>query len=437
MSGKAFSPQAKEVIYNVFKYFETEKDQGFHTIPIEQLIKRCCTATGCSRNTLLRIVKEGRLFSDGATFTVKKKRLRPPVISCDELVIIGLRNFMMDMYCMKKGMPTMKSIFCVAKERFDFQGQDSSLRRILAKYLGCTFIKKKPDDILMVESSEITNARVNYLSRIRENDVLGVNGKQVMYINDILIHGHGPDVKCGITATLQYIKENPSTHWILLHAGGKLGYISSAQYLFRIRSDSTTYKEELTTDIFLSWLEESLIPNLPQGCLVVMNNTKYNSDKIYKPSMKATRETFMEWLEENKIPYDASMSKLKLHNLVREQSAYKIDYTLIRHGFEVLRLPPLNCDLNPTEYIGKIIQSKINENFVLLVEKGEAFLKDCIEEITLEDWAQGMEHVKVKEQEYRERQVKLNKVIESLKLKHDKTAKKPLEVSSMSCDEDE
>ena len=47
-------------------------------------------------------------------------------------------------------------------------------------------------------------------------------------------------------------------------------------------------------DVFEHWFEEKLLPNLPEKCIIVLDNASYHSHQVKKiPTMKADMINFM------------------------------------------------------------------------------------------------------------------------------------------------
>ncbi|VVC98840.1 uncharacterized protein LOC126975411 [Leptidea sinapis] len=145
--------QAREIIFKVIKFFESEKQNRGYAFPVENVVKRACAATGLSESTIKRIKREG--LQAEATHTKmagpKKKRVRKTKVQLDYYKLCALRGIV-NSYSNRKEVPTLGKILAAAKHELDYQGGKESLRLILLNKLGIKFkkcekkIKKPPEE---------------------------------------------------------------------------------------------------------------------------------------------------------------------------------------------------------------------------------------------------------------------------------------------------
>ncbi|XP_045456148.1 uncharacterized protein LOC123665974 [Melitaea cinxia] len=149
---EAIDGQAREIIYKVIKFFESEKQNRGYAFPVENVVKRACAATGLSESTIKRIKREG--LRAEATHTKmagpKKKRVRKTKVQLDYFQLCALRGIV-NSYSMRKEVPTLGKILAAAKHELNYRGGKESLRLILLNKLGIKFKKcekknKKPPE---------------------------------------------------------------------------------------------------------------------------------------------------------------------------------------------------------------------------------------------------------------------------------------------------
>ncbi|KAF5300783.1 hypothetical protein FQA39_LY11028 [Lamprigera yunnana] len=70
---KVIHSQGRELIFNVYKYMQEEKERQELTVPLNNLQERVAAATGVSLSTLKRIVKEGMKLTPATKFTSPRK----------------------------------------------------------------------------------------------------------------------------------------------------------------------------------------------------------------------------------------------------------------------------------------------------------------------------------------------------------------------------
>ncbi|XP_023945225.1 uncharacterized protein LOC112051007 [Bicyclus anynana] len=149
---EAIDGQAREIIFKVIKFFESEKqNRGYH-FPVENVVKRACAATGLSESTIKRIKREGLRAEANQTKMTgpKKKRVRKTKVQLDYFQLCALRGIV-NAYSVRKEVPTLGKILTAAKHELNYRGGKESLRLILLNKLGIKFKKcekknKKPPE---------------------------------------------------------------------------------------------------------------------------------------------------------------------------------------------------------------------------------------------------------------------------------------------------
>ncbi|XP_028159587.1 uncharacterized protein LOC114352260 [Ostrinia furnacalis] len=149
---EAIDGQAKEIIFKVIKFFESEKQNRGYAFPVENVVKRACAATGLSESTIKRIKRDGLRAEATQTKMTgpKKKRVRKTKVQLDYFQLCALRGIV-NSYSLRKEVPTLGKILASAKNELNFKGGKESLRLILLNKLGIKFKKcekknKKPPE---------------------------------------------------------------------------------------------------------------------------------------------------------------------------------------------------------------------------------------------------------------------------------------------------
>ncbi|CAH2064477.1 unnamed protein product, partial [Iphiclides podalirius] len=149
---EAIDGQAREIIFKVIKFFESEKQNRGYAFPVDNVVKRACAATGLSESTIKRIKRDG--LRAEATHTKmtgpKKKRVRKTKVQLDYFQLCALRGIV-NSYGNRKEVPTLGKILAAAKHELNYRGGKESLRLILLNKLGIKFKKcekknKKPPE---------------------------------------------------------------------------------------------------------------------------------------------------------------------------------------------------------------------------------------------------------------------------------------------------
>ncbi|XP_049868104.1 uncharacterized protein LOC126375422 [Pectinophora gossypiella] len=413
--GKVLRSDARDIVYNVIKYFQEEKNlERYH--PFQYANARAAMATGLSVSTIVKIKKEGQLAEE------KKTRIRTPSkgrrglhntrVPIDNFDICAIGNIVNSIYDVRKEVPTLNKILASAKKDLNFKGSKTTLRRILKNKLGYRFKKCRQNRSILIEKDNIKAWRARYLRRIRENDALGPDKKPVIYMDETWIHAHYTVSKCWQSSRDKGVRKNdsPGQRWVIVHAGSENGFVSGAGLVFKAKCKTGDYHDEMDGQNFLKYLNEKLIPNLPPSCILVLDNASYHSMQLDKAPTTATRkDDVKKFMKEHNITYREEWTKAELLTELKKQmpeKKYVVDELLKSHGHEVLRLPPYNCDLNPIEHIWNLLKQRVADKNVEQHEnKIEQLTKDAISSITAEDWKKQINHIKRVEETYWTRDV--------------------------------
>ena len=110
----------------------------------------------------------------------------------------------------------------------------------------------------------------------------------------------------------------------------------------------------MNSAVFEKWFFSTLIPVLPRGATIVMDNASYHS-RIKEKALtsSSTKAVMIEWLQKRGLPFSNDLKRPELYQLVRLHKppvpTYVIDEKAAEMGFKVICLPlPLyHCHYNP------------------------------------------------------------------------------------------
>lgn len=144
-------------------------------------------------------------------------------------------------------------------------------------------------------------------------------------------------------------KLSTGTRFILVHGGTDAGFIENACLVYKANSTVGDYHSNMSFENYVKWLNEKLLPNLPDRSVIVLDNALYHNTRAEKLPM------MQEWLTSKGIHFDSNLRKVKLYDIIKKHKSdfitYKIDDYIKSKGFEVLRLPPYYPELNAIENI--------------------------------------------------------------------------------------
>ena len=110
---------------------------------------------------------------------------------------------------------------------------------------------------------------------------------------------------------------------VILHAGGENGWSDGAALVFQSKKATGDYHDEISAVHFEEWFHDSLIPNLQNNSLIVMDSALYHSSMLESvPTMSSRKQQLHDWLMAKGTEYPESALKRELFQLVRtcEQS---------------------------------------------------------------------------------------------------------------------
>ncbi|PSN39728.1 hypothetical protein C0J52_20669 [Blattella germanica] len=97
-----------------------------------------------------------------------------------------------------------------------------------------------------------------------------------------------------------YTNDSAGQRMIVVHAGGDMGFIPDAYFMYRAKSKCGDYHNEMNNDNY----------GLPEGSTVVMDNAPYHN-KLHNrpPTLNSMKSDMQQWLTDNNVVFDADMRK--------------------------------------------------------------------------------------------------------------------------------
>ena len=194
---------------------------------------------------------------------------------------------------------------------------------------------------------------------------------------------------------------------IVVHAGGVEGWVEGADLVFRSKTNSTDYHDEMNSEHYMEWFTKQLLPNIRDIAVIVVDNaTFHNKQKDKPPTTANKKDDIKRWLDEHNIQYNGNdikktlLDKVKHH---RPKPLYLTDDAATQHGYghTVLRLPVAHCELNPIELAWASVKSyvaKHNKNFN--ITEIQRLTTDRFTHTTADMWRRFCRHVVDIENDY-------------------------------------
>jgi transposase len=99
-----------------------------------------------------------------------------------------------------------------------------------------------------------------------------------------------------------------------------------------------------------------------------MDNDPYHSVLAERPPTSSSKKSQLnDWLQNKNILFDPKLTKKQLWDMIKprlgsDEKKYVIDTLLNKHGHDVLRLPPYQCQYNPIEMAWGVTKSYYNKH---------------------------------------------------------------------------
>ena len=403
-------PVRKEIWLHQFRrFFKTEKDLG-EAIKVHDVVARTAEACSVSESTVVRCMRHSE--SSGSHYRFSPRGGKPasvqtktgrPKITVDEFTTGAIRRIVHSFF--RNGEhPTVDKVFVRSKEDIaDLPKMGRTSFWKLLKDIGFRYKKTKGNREIMMEKSDIVAKRHRYLREIRE---LTASGRPIVFLDETWVNANHTvlsrwydDVSGGRDSVPKEAPTGKGKRLIVLHAGYRGGFLPECACVFIGKTNSADYHDEMNGTHFEEWFENSLLPNLPAGSAIVMDNAPYHTVKCPEsvaPTSSWRKAEMQAWLTERKVPWTTDMLKAELYEIVKRNKPavqYVVDNMALQQGFVVVRLPPYHCILNPIELIWAWVKGKVAElNKTFKIRDVQTLTMEAIEAVTPAQWSEACRH---------------------------------------------
>ena len=173
---------------------------------------------------------------------------------------------------------------------YAFPYELTSLKKLL-KMIGFHFCKTNNRTLLM-EILRIAARRYEYFRKIRK---LRAEGFLPVFIDktwydtyDVVKKAWSDNSgRCNVS---KFISKGKRI--VICHDGSEFGFIPNILLMCgkSLSKASADYHQDMNSDVFESWLEKQLLPNLPQKCVLIIDNARYHSRQEDKVPTQATKK---------------------------------------------------------------------------------------------------------------------------------------------------
>lgn len=248
------------------------------------------------------------------------------------------------------------------------------------------------------------------------------DGRPIIYLDETYIHSSHVSSKGWSDSSSEGLRQplGKRDRLIVLHAGGEFGFINGGMLIFKSGNKTGDYHSEMNFENFMKWFSEKLIPNLPEKSVIVIDNAPYHNVVLDKPpTSNSKKEDMRNWLHSKGIPTQSSMLRSDLLALVNQHKPtfkrYAIDEAAMSKGHNVLRLPPYHPDLNPIELVWASLKQHVGKyNVTFKLNDVKKLCDEFFHEFSAEEWATRCRNAIKCEDEFLEREGRLDDLIDKL-----------------------
>lgn len=425
--------QARTMVAAVIQYFNQEKANKGPLISVDKVLKRASEACNISLRTVERISSEmhqsmktmdcGNVEIDFANENVeveeglcttpiqgetnnsqghvtlstprrRKKMSKRRVTGLDDFDKSAVRRHVVGYY-ERKEVPTLRKLVSSLKDAGLFNGVPNSLRRILNE-LGFKY-KRFNNRKVLLEKSSVALWRCRFLRKMQKVDLTNTVFLDETWVNesDSKKRGWTDDSVKGTLGT----PIGKGKRLIICHAGSSSGWVKALPLVFESKKNGD-YHEEMNSAVFENWFFNSLLPAIPPGSTIIMDNAPYHSRvKDKAPTSSSLKEEIKTWLKMRNIPFSDDLRRPELYQLVRLHKpplpTYVIDSKASELGHEVIRLPPYHCHYNAIELAWSYLKGYVKyHNTTHKLKDVKKLFEEAVEKFTPDMWKKYVDHVK-------------------------------------------
>jgi len=354
------------MVVRVKHYFDKEKELALQSqhLDVNNSALRTAWATNLSPVTVWRIMAE---YNRNHTFApLAKKGSRPYAVHENVKTICQdtIRS-----HNIRREHTSLRLLVGILNDEYSITVARETLRRCLYQWhILHGFVQRYN---ALRERDYVVKARRAYLIKKK---ILNASGRTLVYLDETFINKNHSG-----TDTSWYCsdwKNNPrldrsfgpyinkpagkGERFIILNAITKDGWVNNAKLVFQAHRRTGDYHGSMDENNFLQWFTTQLLPNIPDGAVIIMDNAPYHNMFLEDgvPPLSSKKVVLQQWLHENNIFFDNDFIRPQLIDLInqnRPSSVLKLDHMLISdplykdRNIEILRTPQYHPELQPIE----------------------------------------------------------------------------------------
>jgi transposase len=384
--GVEFTSGMRQMIINVKHFFDTSKSEGsFQNIPSSILTAK---ALGTSVSTIKVVMsaynKVGESSFERGDDSSKEYRLHSTELGIEPSIRQYIRKANREGHQVN-----VEIIRRFMRDDLHYEIAHTTLWRTLQRW-GFEF-GNGVRSARLKESERIIILRRQYLRQKRDNrDKNGNIIRPEVYLDESYINkNHSND------NTWYFEEDDPiigkptgkGERLIIVNAITKDGWVPNCKLVFQASRKTGDYHTNMNWENFSKWFRESLLKNIPDNSLIIMDNAPYHnvflSEAFPKKSHSARR--LREWLSNNQIPWTTDMLKEELFEIcsrLAPNPEFAIDNIARDAGHTILRTPPYHPELQPIETCWAVVKNHVAQHNDCTMKKVWSLLDEGFEKVT-------------------------------------------------------
>lgn len=241
------------------------------------------------------------------------------------------------------------------------------------------------------EKDYIVSARQRYLRNMRGNrNSDGQPIRAEVYLDESYVNkNHSNDLIWYSVEDGPWVQKptGKGERLIILNAITMNGWVPNAKVVFKSNKKTGDYHGQMDGELFRKWFTESLLPNIPNESIIVMDNAPYHNllTEDSAPTPTCSKQRIRDWLDQNKIPCATDCLKVELVEILKKiapEPTYEVDVIAKKRGHKILRTPPYHPELQPIEKCWAVVKNEVSRHCDFSLENLKIQLDMAFDKVT-------------------------------------------------------
>lgn len=174
---------------------------------------------------------------------------------------------------------------------------------------------------------------------------------------------------------------------IIINAITQSGWVPNAKLVFKSTKKTGDYHGQMNYELFEKWFTEILLPNIPKGSSIIMDNASYHNRLSEKspPTSQSAKSKIIEWLESQNVSCGKDLLKpelVEMLNKLAPEPIYILDEIANSLGHKIIRTPPYHPELQPIETCWGVVKNHIARNCNFTMKNLTIQLEEGLKKVT-------------------------------------------------------